>query len=718
MEINLGAETSGLYTLETVIREDDSSKESGESDCDFEEKPGKFKEGKVGAKKKDKDEKEKDKKKDKDKGYAALDGESSPEESEMEVKSPFKGKKRSFKFSSRKEKKNKDDEKEKKKDKDRKLSKESDVSPKEMRDDTSKLEKSDKKKEKKEKEKEKETKVKEKEIKVKDKEKDVKSKDIKNKLKIKDKIKKIKPHTSLEDDLPVFGVPLELAIQRSGSHDGIDLPVIVRCCIDYIEDYGLQQEGIFRSSGLKTRVVELRRAYNNRENVVLKDVDPPIVASLLKQYLRELPDNILTNELLSKFEDASSIKDSQLQEETFSSLIRQLPVYNRTLLSWLMVLMDHVIEKERFNKMNVQNLSIVLCPTLNLTHRVLGCLFAYSRSLFAGTQIIRYIPPLSGVGVSLPDELDAMTIELKKQESLLAQIHCEMSVGSVAKHREEQLWEAQRIVTQLKRQLKLQAPTSTAPATAMVQNTVSETVKPTALPDVGPSGHDVELRLELALPVKVLPEPSDQLPDPGVTNPELEIDKDIVEQDQEVSKGQPSCVEVVAESIQEPSAKNSTENTCHVTVIEITGHSTESASSDKNTGWNASETETPLTKEEEMELLLMIENHEREKIIEKLSEAIEKERKSVERLQELLADTTTSWTDSSEDDDGLDVGEEEQEQLLAEVLRENRQLEEQNMLLQSQIEEIGEACLKFRAQLRLREEKTKLPIVGANGIIA
>ena len=53
----------------------------------------------------------------------------------------------------------------------------------------------------------------------------------------------------------------------------------------------------------------------------------------------------------------------------------------------------------------------------------------------------RYIPPLSGVGVSLPDELSAMARELKKQESLLAQIHGEMNVGSVAKHREEQLWE-------------------------------------------------------------------------------------------------------------------------------------------------------------------------------------------------------------------------------------------------------------------------------------
>ena len=60
---------------------------------------------------------------------------------------------------------------------------------------------------------------------------------------------------------------------------------------------------------------------------------------------RELPDNILTNELLPKFEDASTVKDSQLQEETFRNLIRQLPANNRTLISWLMVHMDHVIEK-------------------------------------------------------------------------------------------------------------------------------------------------------------------------------------------------------------------------------------------------------------------------------------------------------------------------------------------------------------------------------------
>ena len=34
-----------------------------------------------------------------------------------------------------------------------------------------------------------------------------------------------------------------------------------------------------------------------------------------------------------------------------------------------------------------------------------------------------------------------------------------------------------------------------------------------------------------------------------------------------------------------------------------------------------------------------------------------------------------TWSDSSEEEEQLEIGEEEQEQLLAEVLRENRQLE-------------------------------------------
>lgn len=40
--------------------------------------------------------------------------------------------------------------------------------------------------------------------------------------------------------------------------------------------------------------------------------------------------------------------------------------------------------------------------------------------------------------------------ELQKQDSLLSQIHSEMNAGFISSKREEQLWEVQRIITQLK----------------------------------------------------------------------------------------------------------------------------------------------------------------------------------------------------------------------------------------------------------------------------
>lgn len=47
-------------------------------------------------------------------------------------------------------------------------------------------------------------------------------------------------HSSIifTEELPVFGVPLSLAVERCPSHDGVQLPVIVRECIDHVEEHG------------------------------------------------------------------------------------------------------------------------------------------------------------------------------------------------------------------------------------------------------------------------------------------------------------------------------------------------------------------------------------------------------------------------------------------------------------------------------------------------
>lgn len=41
------------------------------------------------------------------------------------------------------------------------------------------------------------------------------------------------------EEKPIFGIPLHVAVDRNKIHDGIELPVIVRECIDYIEEHGL-----------------------------------------------------------------------------------------------------------------------------------------------------------------------------------------------------------------------------------------------------------------------------------------------------------------------------------------------------------------------------------------------------------------------------------------------------------------------------------------------
>lgn len=52
-------------------------------------------------------------------------------------------------------------------------------------------------------------------------------------------------------------------------------------------------------------------------------------------HFRELPDSLLTTELLARFEEAGAIMELDLREKTLQNLLAQLPVENKILLGWL-----------------------------------------------------------------------------------------------------------------------------------------------------------------------------------------------------------------------------------------------------------------------------------------------------------------------------------------------------------------------------------------------
>lgn len=88
------------------------------------------------------------------------------------------------------------------------------------------------------------------------------------------------------DVQPIFGVPLELSVKHSKCHDSIALPVVVRNCIDYIQELGLTSDLLYKVECSKTKLQCLKKLYNNHENVMMDDLDIPTACSLLKSYLK------------------------------------------------------------------------------------------------------------------------------------------------------------------------------------------------------------------------------------------------------------------------------------------------------------------------------------------------------------------------------------------------------------------------------------------------
>ncbi|XP_052850898.1 ralA-binding protein 1 [Drosophila gunungcola] len=405
-------EFPGLYASEAADAKSKKSKE----ESDFSEDHEHSKKDLLIGRRKDK------KDKGKDRGYAALGGESSPEE-ELETKSPSKSKKsKTFKFTSSKSKEKREKSRDKA-DKEAKHAEEEPHPPPAPKVKDKKADKKDKK--------------------------DKKSKQLSQQQ---DEASAAEEVLAL--GYPVFGVSVSLATERSRCHDGVDIPLVVRDCIDFLQDH-LKCEQIYKIEPIKTRLMHFKRLYNNREHdSAVDELNLPTACSLLKLFLRELPEPLLTTDLVARFEEVASHKKATTQQAELQQLLEQLPKCNRTVLAWVLLHFEAVIQQERHNKLNAQSLAMLLSPTLQMSHRLMVALLCHCSTLFADVQLIKYVPPLTSASPNLPDTPEDIQTELRKQDSLLNQIHSEMNAGFITKKREEQLWEVQRIITQLKRKLR------------------------------------------------------------------------------------------------------------------------------------------------------------------------------------------------------------------------------------------------------------------------
>ncbi|XP_030347871.1 protein FAM13A isoform X3 [Strigops habroptila] len=160
----------------------------------------------------------------------------------------------------------------------------------------------------------------------------------------------------------VFGVSL-LELQQQGlSKNGI--PIIVWNIVEYLTQHGMTQEGLFRVNGSMKMVEQLRLQYERGEEVELvKDGDVYSAASLLKLFLRELPDGIITSALHPRFIQLYQDARNDMQKESnLKELLKELPDAHYCLLKYLCQFLIKVAEHHVENRMNLCNLATVFGP--------------------------------------------------------------------------------------------------------------------------------------------------------------------------------------------------------------------------------------------------------------------------------------------------------------------------------------------------------------------
>uniref|UniRef100_A0A915J756 Rho-GAP domain-containing protein n=1 Tax=Romanomermis culicivorax TaxID=13658 RepID=A0A915J756_ROMCU len=194
---------------------------------------------------------------------------------------------------------------------------------------------------------------------------------------------------------PVFGLPLRHALKNNPCHDRILIPAVFRMCIDYINENGLKVEGIYRLSPSKSQLEELKQVIDSGILSLQYDVlllkDPLCAAALLKTFLRELPDDLLTTDLHAEFEQAvEKSKTSEECIERVKGLLNHLPESNRILLAYLFCHMKMIIDNAEYNKMTLANIGLVLQPALNWKQSLLNVFLQHSVNLFSDVKIRSY----------------------------------------------------------------------------------------------------------------------------------------------------------------------------------------------------------------------------------------------------------------------------------------------------------------------------------------
>ncbi|KAK3724854.1 Rho-type GTPase activating protein Rga1 [Vermiconidia calcicola] len=179
----------------------------------------------------------------------------------------------------------------------------------------------------------------------------------------------------------IFGVPLEQLLERDyeESTDGVGpgslkVPSLVQEAVSAMKTMDMSVEGVFRKNGNIKRLNDAKDEIDAKGavEVDLTKENPVQVAALLKKFLRELPDPLLTHKLNKLWITSQRIEDSEKRRRVLHLTCCLLPKPHRDTMEVLFTFMNWVssfshVDEESGSKMDIHNLATVITP--NVIHR-------------------------------------------------------------------------------------------------------------------------------------------------------------------------------------------------------------------------------------------------------------------------------------------------------------------------------------------------------------
>ncbi|KAJ8342618.1 hypothetical protein SKAU_G00325460 [Synaphobranchus kaupii] len=162
-------------------------------------------------------------------------------------------------------------------------------------------------------------------------------------------------------DKTVFGVPLIVHVQRTGQ----PLPLSLQQALRYLRSQCLDQVGLFRKSGVKSRIQALRQMNESSpDDVAYEEQSAYDVADMVKQFFRDLPEPLLTSKLGETFLHIYQYvpKDQRLQ--AVQAAIMLMSDENREVLQTLLCFLSDVTSSVEENQMTPMNIAVCLAPSL------------------------------------------------------------------------------------------------------------------------------------------------------------------------------------------------------------------------------------------------------------------------------------------------------------------------------------------------------------------